>query len=64
MLKAAYDETATREKAESEGQHLALEELLATRKREVDELKEEVANMTETNSSLTSMLKELEGNLS
>ncbi|KAL9190870.1 hypothetical protein ACHAXT_000576 [Thalassiosira profunda] len=63
VLKAAYDETATREKAESEGQHQALEELLATRKREVDELKEEVANLTETNSSLTGMLKELEGNL-
>ena len=38
-LKMAFDDTANRERVESEGQHQALEELLATRTREVDELK-------------------------
>jgi len=62
-LKAAYDDTANRERAESEGQHQALEELLATRTREVDELKEELSNLSETNTSLTSMLKNMEDNI-
>ncbi|KAL7551645.1 hypothetical protein ACHAWF_014832 [Thalassiosira exigua] len=62
-LKRAYDETANRERAESEGQHQALEELLATRAREADELKEEVANLTDANSSLTKVLADMEANL-
>jgi len=62
-LKAAYDDTANRERAESEGQHQALEELLATRTREVDELKEELSNLSETNTSLTGMLKNMEDNI-
>ena len=62
-LKMAFDDTANRERVESEGQHQALEELLATRTREVDELKEEVSNLSETNSSLTNMLKGMEDNL-
>ena len=62
-LKVAFDETADREKVESEGQHKALEELFATRSREVEELKEEVTNLTDTNSSLAKMLKDMEANL-
>ncbi|KAL7532191.1 hypothetical protein ACHAXR_008434, partial [Thalassiosira sp. AJA248-18] len=62
-LKAAFDETADREKVESDGQHEALEELLATRSREVEELKEQVNNFADTNSSLTKMLKDMEDNL-
>ena len=62
-LKVAFDDTANRERVESAGQHQALEELLATRTREVDELKEEVSNLSETNLSLTNMLKGMEDNL-
>mmetsp|Transcript_6886 Transcript_6886/g.14939 ORF Transcript_6886/g.14939 Transcript_6886/m.14939 type:complete len:1458 (+) Transcript_6886:192-4565(+) len=62
-LKVAFDETTNREKVESEGQYQALEELLATRSREVDELKGEVSNLSDTNSSLTKMLKDTEDNL-
>jgi len=63
VLEVAFDETANREKVESEGQHQALEELLATRSREVNELNEEVNNLSDTNSSLTKMLKDMEDNL-
>mmetsp|Transcript_24002 Transcript_24002/g.57943 ORF Transcript_24002/g.57943 Transcript_24002/m.57943 type:complete len:1481 (+) Transcript_24002:367-4809(+) len=62
-LKRAFDESADRERAESEGQHRALEELLATRSREVDELQEEVTNLTDANSSLTKVLGDMEDNL-
>mmetsp|Transcript_5271 Transcript_5271/g.11965 ORF Transcript_5271/g.11965 Transcript_5271/m.11965 type:complete len:1460 (-) Transcript_5271:94-4473(-) len=62
VLKLAFDETASRERVESEGQHQALEELLSTRSREVNELKEEVTNLSDTNSSLTKMLKDMEDN--
>jgi len=54
-MKSAFDETANRGKIDSEGQQRAVEELLATRSREVHELKEEVRNLTQTNDSLTKM---------
>ena len=53
-LKAAFDDATSREKAE------VMEELLATRSREVEELKEEIANLTETNSSLSKTLERKE----
>ena len=59
-LKSAFDETANRGKIDSEGQQNAMEELLATRSREVDELKEEVTNLTQTNDSLSKMLQSTE----
>jgi len=59
-LTQAFDDTAIREKQESDGQHAALKELLATRSREVEELKEEMNNLADTNSSLTKMLKDTE----
>lgn len=59
-LTQAFDDTATREKQESDGQHEALKELLTTRSREVEELKEEMKNLADTNSSLTKMLKDTE----
>lgn len=63
QLKVAYDDTANRERAESDGQHQALEELLATRSREVAELKEEITNFADTNSSLNEMIKNMEDNV-
>ena len=59
-LKSAFDETANRGKIDSEGQQHVMEELLATRSREVDELKEEVTNLTQTNDSLSKMLQSTE----
>jgi len=59
-LTQAFDDTAIREKQESDGQHETLKELLAARSREVEELKEEVNNLADTNSSLTKMLKDTE----
>ena len=62
-LKSAFDETANRGKIDSEGQQRAVEELLATRSREVTELKEEVRNLSQTNDSLTKMLQSTESTL-
>ena len=45
-LKVAFDDASSRGKVE------VMEELLATRTREVDELKEEIKNLTDTNLSL------------
>eukprot|EP00985_Skeletonema_marinoi_P028906 scaffold26260_cov86-Skeletonema_marinoi.AAC.1 len=59
-LTQAFDDTAIREKQESDGQHEVFKELLATRSREVEELKEEMNNLADTNSSLTKMLKDTE----
>ena len=53
-LREAFDDASSREKAE------VMEELLATRTREVEELKEEIANLTETNSSLSKTLERKE----
>ena len=53
-LKAAFDEATNRDKLD------VMEELLANRSREVEELKEEVQNLTETNSSLTKTLNDTE----
>jgi kinesin family protein C2/C3 len=62
-LTQAFDETAIREKQQSDGQHDTLKELLATRSREVDELKEELKNLADANTSLSIMLKDTEENM-
>ena len=62
-LKIAFDETANRERVESDGQYQALEDLLAARTREVSELKEEVTNLSETNASLNKILQQTADNL-
>jgi chromosome segregation ATPase len=62
-LKTAFDETANRERVESDGQHQALEDLLAARTREVSELNEEVTNLTETNASLNKIIQQTADNL-
>ena len=66
-LKLAFDESSIRESAEADDKKHALEELLATRSRETDnllrqvcELKEEVTRLTNANSSLAKMLKDSE----
>ena len=59
-LTQAFDDTAILEKQESDGQHEAFKELLATRSREVEELKGEMNNLADTNASLTKMLKDTE----
>ncbi|KAL3787803.1 hypothetical protein HJC23_003552 [Cyclotella cryptica] len=56
-LKAAFDDASTRDKVE------VMEELLTTRSREVEELKEEVKNLTQTNSSLSQNLRNTESEL-
>lgn len=56
-LKAAFDDASSRDKVE------VMEELLATRSREVDELKEEIKNLTETNASLSKALEQNEQEL-
>jgi kinesin family protein C2/C3 len=63
QLKVAFDETASRERVESDGQHQALEDLLSARTREVLELKEEVTNLSETNASLNKILQQTADNL-
>ena len=63
QLKVAFDETASRERVESDGQHQALEDLLSARTREVLELKEEVTNLSETNASLNKILQQTAENL-
>ena len=63
QLKIAFDETASRERVESDGQHQALEDLLSARTREVLELKEEVTNLSETNASLNKILQQTADNL-
>ena len=63
QLKIAFDETASRERVESDGQHQALEDLLSARTREVLELKEEVTNLSETNASLNKILQQTSDNM-
>ena len=63
QLKVAFDETASRERVESDGQHQALEDLLSARTREVLELKEEVTNLSETNASLNKILQQTSDNM-
>lgn len=63
QLKVAFDETASRERVESDGQHQALEDLLSARTREVLELKEEVTNLSETNASLNKIIQQTAENL-
>lgn len=53
-LKAAFDDAISRDKVE------VMEELLATRSREVDELKEELKNLTEASSSLKENQQQIE----
>jgi chromosome segregation ATPase len=53
-LKAAFDDASSRDKVE------VMEELLATRSREVEELKEEIKNLMDTNSSLSKTLEQNE----
>jgi chromosome segregation ATPase len=51
-LQAAFDDASSRDKIE------VLEELVATRSREVEELKEEIRSLSETNSSLSKTLEQ------
>lgn len=62
-LKVAFDEATNKEGVETESQKKVIEELLATRAREVDELKEEVQNLNDTNSSLSKMINDTEEDL-
>ena len=56
-LKAAFDDASSRDRVE------VMEELLATRSREVEELKAEVKNLTQANSSLSKTFRYSEGDL-
>jgi len=59
-LKVAFDEEIKKDKLSGENEQNTLKELLATRTREVEELKQEVKDLNDTNSSLTSMVRDTE----
>ncbi|KAL7462610.1 hypothetical protein ACHAXS_002988 [Conticribra weissflogii] len=59
-LKVAFDEKIKKETLSDKNEQNALKELLATRSREVEELKQEVKDLNDTNSSLKKLVRDTE----